>query len=228
MLVCAGSNYRSHVAEMDDTGKVTSKATSFVKSPSAIIGSGQEIVIPEQLPDMVDFEGEICVVFGRACHRVGVSDAMRYVGGYTILNDVSARDSVPAMLAATTPAEGQEAMLNMIMGKHLPTFAPVGPAIVTADEVSDPGKLHMVTRLNGVVMQDATTEDLVIDIPHLISQMSQFYYFRPGDILSTGTPAGVGFGRKPPVFLHPGDFVTVEVAGIGTLENTVRASSTAA
>lgn len=225
LLVCAGSNYRSHVAEMNEDGNVSTKATTFIKSSNAVIGSHQSIVVPRQLPDMVDFEGEICVVFDRPCHNVSVADAMSYVGGYTILNDISARDSVPAMLAAVTPAEGQAAMLEMMMGKHLPTFAPIGPAIVTSDEIVDPGKLRLVTQVNGVTMQDATTADLVLDVPNLIAQMSGFYLFRPGDILSTGTPAGVGFGRKPPAFLKPGDTVTVEVTGLGKLENSVRAAS---
>jgi 2-keto-4-pentenoate hydratase/2-oxohepta-3-ene-1,7-dioic acid hydratase in catechol pathway len=128
------------------------------------------------------------------------------------------------MLAATTPPAAQDAMLTMMMQKHLPTFAPLGPAIVTADEIPDPANLRMITRVNGEVMQDAVTADLVLDIPHLIAEMSQYYLFRPGDILSTGTPAGVGFSRNPQVFLHPGDTVSVEVTGLGTLENKVRAS----
>jgi 2-keto-4-pentenoate hydratase/2-oxohepta-3-ene-1,7-dioic acid hydratase in catechol pathway len=224
LLVLAGSNYRSHVAEMDKGGKVSSKATTFVKSTSAVVGSGRDIVIPRQFPDKVDFEGEICIVFGRHCHDVTEADAMSYVGGYTILNDVSARDAVPAMLFATTPAEATGAMMDMMMGKHLPTFAPVGPAVVTPDEIADVADMRLVTRVNGEVMQDANTADLVLGFAELIAQMSKNYLFRPGDILSTGTPSGVGFSRKPPVFLKPGDVVTIEVTGVGTLENHVSAS----
>jgi 2-keto-4-pentenoate hydratase/2-oxohepta-3-ene-1,7-dioic acid hydratase in catechol pathway len=128
------------------------------------------------------------------------------------------------MLFATTPAEATGAMMDMMMGKHLPTFAPVGPAVVTPDEIADVADMRLVTRVNGEVMQDANTADLVLGFAELIAQMSKNYLFRPGDILSTGTPSGVGFSRKPPVFLKPGDVVTIEVTGVGTLENHVSAS----
>lgn len=221
LLVCTGANYRSHNVEMDTEGKLLTRPSTFVKSSSAIIGSGCDIVLPRAFPDMVDYEGEICIVFGRVCHDVTEEDAMSYVGGFTILNDVSARDAVPALRAATTPAEGMAGMGDLVELKQLPTFAPVGPAVVTSDEIEDVADMRLITRVNGEVRQNAITADLIFTMPQLIAEASRHYLFRPGDILSTGTPAGVGYSRTPPAFLQPGDVVTVEVPGIGTLENRV-------
>jgi 2-keto-4-pentenoate hydratase/2-oxohepta-3-ene-1,7-dioic acid hydratase in catechol pathway len=222
LIVCAGGNYKTHLAEMGV--EAPSKATSFIKSPAAVIGSGEPIVLPSEFPDMVDFEGEICLVFGRTCHAVRPEDAMSYIGGFTILNDVSARDAIAGFLNPPNAREAQWGLIEMTMGKQLPTFAPIGPAVVTMDEVPDPADMHLVTRVNGEVMQDANTADLAIDMPNVIAQMSRYYTFRPGDVLSTGTPAGVGIAHEPPVFLRPGDVVSIEVSSLGTLSNEVRAS----
>lgn len=219
LILCAGGNYRSHLEEMGDS--VPEKAPSFIKSPNAVTGPDEPIVLPPEFPEMVDFEGELCVVFGRECHRVSAHQAMDYVAGYTILNDVSARDGVRAFLTAATPIEGRWSVIEMLMGKQFPTFAPVGPAILTADEVPDPGALRLTTRLNGTVMQDAHITDLVVGIPQLVEEMSRYYSFAPGDLLSTGTPAGVGAGQKPPRYLRAGDEVAIEVTGIGTLTNRI-------
>ena len=219
LILCAGGNYRSHLEEMGES--VPERAPSFLKSPNAVVGSGDPIVLPGEFPDMVDFEGELCVVFGRPCHRVRWHEAMDYVAGYTILNDVSDRHRVAAMLTAATPVEGRWSVIEMLMGKQLPTFAPVGPAILTADEVPDPVALHLTTRLNGEVMQDASVADLIVGIPQLIEEMSRYYSFEPGDLLSTGTPAGTGAGQNPPRYLKAGDQVTIEVTGIGELTNPV-------
>jgi len=219
LILCAGGNYRSHLEEMGES--VPERAPSFLKSPNAVVGSGDPIVLPGEFPDMVDFEGELCVVFGRPCHRVRWHEAMDYVAGYTILNDVSDRHRVAAMLTAATPVEGRWSVIEMLMGKQLPTFAPVGPAILTADEVPDPAALHLTTRLNGEVMQDASVADLIVGIPQLIEEMSRYYSFEPGDLLSTGTPAGTGAGQNPPRYLKAGDQVTIEVTGIGELTNPV-------
>ena len=219
LILCAGGNYRSHLEEMGES--VPERAPSFLKSPNAVAGPGDPIVLPPEFPDMIDFEGELCVVFGRPCHRVRSHEAMNYVAGYTILNDVSDRHGVAAMLAAATPVEGRWSVIEMLMGKQLPTFAPVGPAILTADEVPDPAALHLTTRLNGEVMQDASVADLIVGIPELIEEMSHYYSFEPGDLLSTGTPAGTGAGQNPPRYLKAGDQVTIEVTGIGELTNPV-------
>jgi len=216
-IVCAGSNYRAHIEEMKDTPPPTPMA--FIKAPSAVIASGDSIKLPPSQNSMVDFEGELCVVFGRECSNVSAADALKYVAGYTILNDVSARDWVPKMRdpeISTLISVGV-----MLMGKQFPGFCPLGPVVVTADEVSDLKSFHITTKLNGKVMQDANTDDLYFDIPTLISTYSRYYTFQPGDVMSTGSPPGVGMGRKPPVFMKPGDEVSVTVDGIGTLRNPI-------
>lgn len=217
LILCTGGNYRSHLEEIGES--VPDRAPSFVKNPNAVVGPEDPIVLPPQCPDMVDFEGELCVVFGRACHHVSAEQAMDYIGGYTILNDVSARNRMAAMLTATTPTEGRWSVIEMLMGKQLPTFAPVGPTILTAEEVPDPAALRLTTRLNGELMQDASVGDLVVGVPQLVEQMSRYYNFAPGDLLSTGTPAGIGAGQVPPRYLRPRDEVTIEITGIGALRN---------
>lgn len=223
LAVCGGGNYGSHITEMgEDPANLSDELVWFVKSPNAIIGTGEHIQVPASAPNQVDFEGEVCIVFGRACHAVSVEDAMSYAGGYTIMNDVSARDAMGQVLGAKTGVEGRQSWMNMLLGKQYPTFAPLGPAIVTTDEIDDPGNLQLVTKVNGTVMQDAHTSDLIIDVPNLISRLSEFFSFEPGDVISTGSPAGVGAARKPPVYLHSGDTVSVNVTGIGTLVNTIK------
>ncbi|MEV3872492.1 fumarylacetoacetate hydrolase family protein [Streptomyces sp. NPDC049906] len=219
LIVAAGVNYASHVREMG--GKPPKKAAWFVKSPHAVTGPGAPIRIPAAAPDMVDFEGEFCVVFGRTCHGVKAADALDHIGGYTIINDVSARDGFPAINSALTPEEGRVTWSDMLLGKQFPTFCPMGPAVVTADEIADPEDLWIRTTLNGRLMQDGHTSDLLTGVAQLVEQLSRYFSFAPGDVLSTGTPAGVGMGRKPPVFLRDGDEVRVSVEGIGELVNRV-------
>jgi acylpyruvate hydrolase len=136
-------------------------------------------------------------VIGRACHNVTVEDALACIAGYTITNDVSARDRVPEIAKAKTTPEARAAWDLNHMGKQLPAFSPLGPALVTADEIGDPATLELTTRLNGVVMQHAVTSDLIFSVAESLSFFSRWYAFRPGDILSTGTPAGVGYGALP-------------------------------
>jgi len=219
MLICAGANYRAHLHEMGE--ELPAKAAYFAKSPNSVIGVGQPIQIPPAFPDHVDWEGELCIVIGAPCHDVRAQDAWDYVGGYTLLNDVSARDDFPALAAARTPIEGRWAWTEMILGKQFPTFGPLGPAVVTADEIGDPAGLRLQTIVNGTVMQDTPISDLAVGIPALVEQFSKHYSFQPGDIISTGTPSGVGVGQRPPVFLHDGDRVTIRVDGIGDLTNYV-------
>ena len=190
-----------------------------------MIGSNEPIRLPEPFPDMVDYEGEICVVFNRECHGVKAADAMKYVGGYTILNDVSARHGLAAMINAKTHEEDRWAFQEILMGKQLPTFAPIGPTVVTAEDVPDPTALRLITTLNGEVMQDATISDLETPIPELIERMSEYFTFRPGDVLSTGTPGGTGAGQSPPRWLRDGDNVSIEVQPVGVLSNDVRAAT---
>ncbi len=216
IVLSHGRAYLSHLKEMQktDTPKVAENPTAFLKNGSAIIGPRQPIVLPPQCPDMVDLEGEFSVVFGRTCHAVSVEDAMDCVAGYTIVNDVSARNWVENF-RTTGDAE-----LNR-MGKQLHSFCPMGPWVVTKDEIDDPHRLRMTSAVNGEVFQDCTTDDLIWRIPELVSFFSRWYPFEAGDVLTTGSPPGVGYGREPKVFLKAGDVVTISVSGVGTLENPV-------
>ncbi len=219
LLICAGANYRAHLAEMGED--VPEKAAYFAKSPNSIVGTGHPIYLPRAFPDQVDWEGELCFVFGKDCHDVKAADAWDYIGGFTLLNDVSARDNFPPIMSAKTPIEGRWAWTDMLLGKQFPTFGPLGPAVVTDDEIGDPETMRLQTIVNGVVMQDAPISDLAVGIPALVEQFSRYYSFQAGDIISTGTPSGVGFGHRPPIFLKNGDTVTVTIEQIGSLTNSV-------
>lgn len=221
-IVCAGANYRSHLEEMQGMDSPSS-VLWFTKPPSAVADPGEPIMLPRQAPSQVDYEGELAAVIGRRCYRASEEEALSCLGGYTLLNDVSARDWVAAALEAKDPQEVRVSWGRNLLGKQFPTFCPLGPAILTADEVADPGRLHLRTRVNGSVLQDASTSDLIVGVASLVSYLSQFMAFSPGDIISTGSPAGVGVARTPPVFLAPGDRVEVEVETIGVLSNPVEA-----
>ncbi|AJE44884.1 fumarylacetoacetate hydrolase family protein [Celeribacter indicus] len=217
LIVSVGQAYRSHVAEMK--GNLPKEPHGFLKSPTVITGPEAEIALPPQAADLVDFEGELCVVIGRTCHNVTEAEAMRYVAGYTVTNDLSARDAVPMIGAAKTTPDARVAWDHVHMDKQYPGFAPMGPVMVTADEIADPGDLTLTTRVNGAVMQQANTSDFIFPVARVISYFSHWYTLRPGDIISTGTPGGVGYGRDPKVLLRPGDVVEVEVSRVGTLRN---------
>lgn len=207
--------YRSHKEEMRGSdAKPETVPTGFIKNTNSVIGPGAPIVLPASHPDMVDFEGEFSVVIGRPCHNIVPENAMDYVVGYTIINDISARDWV-AEMHATGDKETNR------LGKQFPTFCPLGPVVATLDEVPDPHAVRMQTTLNGKIMQDANTSDLIWGIPEIIAHYAQWYPFQPGDVISTGTPAGVGHGQNPPVYMKPGDVVAVTVDGVGALENPV-------
>lgn len=181
----------------------------FSKYPSSIVGPGSPVVLPpREVTSKVDYEVELAVIIGRPAKNVAVDEAMEHVYGYTILNDISARD--------LQFEDGQ-----WVKGKALDTFAPLGPWIVTKDEIPDPHSLRLVLRLNGEVMQDSNTSNLIFNIPTLISYFSRLFTLKPGDIISTGTPPGVGQSRVPPRFLKPGDTMVAEIQGIGALENPV-------
>ena len=218
LVVAAGLAYKSHLAEMAGT-PAPAQPTGFMKSPHSVVGSGSVVAIPEDASEHVDFEGELAVVFGRTCHGVSEQDAMAYVAGYTVANDISARDWVKQVWQAKAPWEARQTWEINIMGKQFQGFTPLGPVLLTADEVPDVTALRITTRLNGAVMQNALVGDLIFDLPQTIAHFSRWYTFQPGDVLLTGTPAGVGVGRKPPVFMHRGDLVEVEISGIGVLGN---------
>jgi len=220
LILSVGLNYWKHLEEMAGTPTPKHPA-AFIKTRDSLLGSGNPIYVPPQCPDMIDYEGELCFVFGRQCHNVQADEAMSYVAGYTIANDVSARNWVGEVFASSNTFPAIHAWERNINGKQLPGFTPCGPVLVTKDEVKDPNNLQMTLTLNGEVMQSTKTDDMIFKLPELISYFSQWYQFNPGDIVTTGSPAGVGFGRDPKVFMKPGDVVEVEVEGIGKLSNTV-------
>jgi 2-keto-4-pentenoate hydratase/2-oxohepta-3-ene-1,7-dioic acid hydratase in catechol pathway len=204
-IICIGLNYRDHAAEAGM--KIPEVPTVFAKFPTAVIGPGQPIVLPRN-SSRPDFEAELAIVIGRGGRHIPEERWREHVFGYTILNDVSARDF-------------QMATSQWMIGKTFDTFAPMGPAVVTADEIEDPHNLAISLTLNGKVMQDSNTRNLIFRAPQLIAYLSSVFTLEPGDIIATGTPAGVGFARKPPRYLKPGDQVTIRVEGIGELSNPV-------
>lgn len=223
VILAAGLNYHSHLKEMNGT-PTPERPSGFLKNQAGLAGPGQPIVLPALAPSMVDWEGELTVVIGRPCYNVSVNEAMGCVAGYTMANDVSARDWVPGVFEAQGTFGPILAWERNLLGKQFPSFCPVGPAIATPDEIADIHDLHLETRVNGTIMQSCSTSDLVFGIAELISYFSQFYAFAPGDLLLTGSPPGVGFGRNPKIFLKPGDVVECIGDQIGTLQNRVVAA----
>jgi 2-keto-4-pentenoate hydratase/2-oxohepta-3-ene-1,7-dioic acid hydratase in catechol pathway len=208
-IICIGLNYRRHAEE----GKqpIPEQPVVFMKTSSAVQHPGDPIVLPRRLrSDAVDYECELAVVIGRMCHNVSRADALRYVLGYTCANDVSARDWQLKW------GGGQ-----WCRGKTFATFCPLGPCLVTADEIANPNDRSIRTILNGQTMQDWRTDDMIFDVPTLIEFLSGSTVLSPGTVILTGTPHGVGGARQPPVFLQPGDEVTIEIDGIGRLTNPV-------
>ena len=205
-FLAIGLNYEDHVRE---TGKqIPEHPLLFSKLPSCIIGHGQAIILPVS-SRRVDYEAELGVVIGRSAKRVSRTEAWDVVAGFTIVNDVTARDH--------QHLDGQ-----WTRGKGLDTFGPLGPVIVTKDEIADPANLPVRLWLNEQLMQDSNTRHLIFDIPTLIEYISQDITLSPGDVIATGTPPGVGVARKPPVYLQDGDVVTIEIEGIGRLINPVK------
>ena len=213
-ILCVGLNYRRHAEE--SKAKVPERPILFVKGINALQHPGDPILIPQHLrSDEVDYECELAVVIGRACKNVSRADALDYVLGYTCSNDVSARDHQLKL------GGGQ-----WCRGKFFDTFAPLGPRLVTPDEIPQPNALKIATILNGERVQDWTTSDMIFDVPALIEYLSGSTTLPPGTVILTGTPHGVGMAAKPgPRWLRPGDIVSVEIEGIGTLTNPVALES---
>jgi 2-keto-4-pentenoate hydratase/2-oxohepta-3-ene-1,7-dioic acid hydratase in catechol pathway len=208
-IICIGLNYRDHAAESHSP--IPDVPTVFAKFPTAVLGPGQPIVLPRN-STKPDYEAELAFVIGKGGRHIPEDRWREHVFGYTAFNDVSARDF-------------QKATSQWIIGKTFDTFAPFGPAIVTADEIDDPHALDISLTLNGEVMQSSNTRELIFGIPALIAHLSSVFTLEPGDIIATGTPAGVGFARKPPRWLCPGDEVRVQIQGIGELMNPVVAEA---
>jgi 2-keto-4-pentenoate hydratase/2-oxohepta-3-ene-1,7-dioic acid hydratase in catechol pathway len=214
-LFCVGKNYRAHAAEFfssgfDSTAKeqVPAHPVIFPKTGSCVSAPGAPIRASLDPTGSVDYEGELAVVIGREAHKVAASEAYDVVFGYTICNDVTSR-------------ELQRRHNQWLIGKSLDSFGPLGPWIVTADELGDITQQELVTTVNGEVRQKAVVRDLIFDIPTLIETLSATMTLQPGDVIATGTPAGVGIGFDPPRYLAPGDKVSVSISGIGVLENPV-------
>ena len=206
-ILCLGLNYRDHAAEQNRP--IPERPLVFAKLPSAVAAPGEEILLPDPaFETFVDPEAELAVVIGRRASKVPESAAYDYVAGYNILNDVSGRDT-------------QKAERQWTRAKSFDTFAPMGPWIVTKEEIPDPHALAIACRVNGVVTQSSNTKNLIFTVPFLVSYLSQTITLLPGDVISTGTPGGVGIFRDPPVRLAAGDVVAVEIQGIGVLENRV-------
>lgn len=204
-IICVGLNYREHALE--SKMEIPEVPTIFSKFPTSVIGCGEPIVLPKS-SSKPDYEAEMAFVIGKHGRHVPAAQWQEYVFGYTNFNDVSARDY-------------QLRTSQWTIGKTFDTFAPMGPAIVTADEVPDPHALDISTIINGEVLQHSNTNDLIFKIPELIAFLSSVFTLEPGDVIATGTPSGVGFARKPPRWLRPGDDVIIRVEGLGDLRNPV-------
>ncbi|MCV3272289.1 fumarylacetoacetate hydrolase family protein [Roseobacter sinensis] len=213
-VLCVGRNYAEHIAEGDRAQKqnvgVTEYPVFFTKPPTAVVPPGGDILIFPTVSTNIDYEVELAVVIGTAGRNITKADAMAHVFGYTILNDISARD-------IQRRHGGQ-----YFKGKGLDGSCPIGPWIVTADEIGDPHDLNIGLTVNGEQRQDGTTKDMIFDVPTLIASLSEGMTLEPGDIIATGTPSGVGYAMEPPQFLKNGDRIVCAISGIGTLSNTVR------
>ena len=208
-ILCIGLNYRQHAEE---TGaKIPEYPVMFIKAANALNNPGDPIVIPKVAPGQVDYECELAVVIGKTAKNVSRDEALDYVLGYTCANDVSAR---------RWQKEGGGK--QWCRGKSFDTFCPLGPCLITPDDIPNPNTLKIQTTLNGETMQDSTTSDMIFDVPTLISFLSEGTTLLPGTVILTGTPQGVGFARTPPIFLQAGDHVRVEIEHIGELANHVQ------
>jgi 2-keto-4-pentenoate hydratase/2-oxohepta-3-ene-1,7-dioic acid hydratase in catechol pathway len=204
-----GLNYREHAAESKMA--VQTVPTVFLKLPSSIVGPDNNVPLPPEAAQP-DYEAELAVVIGKAGYRIAPGDWKSHVFGYTIVNDVSARGV-------------QLATSQWTLGKSFPGFTPMGPAIVTSDEISDPHQLNIQLTLNGEVMQSSNTNNMIFKIPELISYISAIVPLEPGDVISTGTPSGVGLGRTPQIWLKPEDEMIIEIESIGVLRNRTEAAA---
>jgi len=207
-IICLGNNYRAHVLEGGN--KIPEHPQLFIRLANSLVGHGAPIIVPK-ISHELDYEVELAVVIGRGGRHIPKARALAHVAGYTCFHDASVRDI--------------QLTHSLDAGKNFIGTGPCGPWLVTRDEIADPAKLDLKTRLNGKELQNGNSSDLIFDIPTLIAYISSFTPLVPGDIISTGTPQGVGFTRKPPIWLKPGDVVEIEVEGIGVLRNPVVAEA---
>ena len=215
-IICVGLNYHDHAKEFQSSGYDTNTSKKaapdhpiiFTKATTSVIGPGESIPSKNDPTNSIDYEGELGLVIGKRSRNIKKADAYGIIFGYTIINDVTARDL-------------QNLLKQWFLGKSPDGFCPMGPAIVTADEIPDATKLKLVTKVNGEVRQDAVVSDLIFDIPTLIETITSTMTLIPGDIIATGTPVGVGIGFNPPKFMKSGDKVSVAISGLGELNNNV-------
>ncbi|WP_079508032.1 fumarylacetoacetate hydrolase family protein [Mesobacillus jeotgali] len=207
-IFCVGKNYAEHAIEMGSKDDIPEHVMVFTKSPTSVTGHGQKVLSHSELTEQLDYEGELAVVIGKKGKAIKQEEALDYVFGYTIVNDVTARDL-------------QARHKQFFIGKSLDTTCPMGPWIVHKSAIENPNKLNIMTSVNGEVRQDSNTENFIFPVEEVIAVLSQGMTLEPGDIIATGTPAGVGKGFKPPRFLKAGDTIEITVEGIGTLRNQV-------
>jgi 2-keto-4-pentenoate hydratase/2-oxohepta-3-ene-1,7-dioic acid hydratase in catechol pathway len=207
-IFCIGKNYRDHAIEIGGVDAIPKNLVVFTKAPTSVIGTDEPILYDPELTQAVDYEGELAIVIGKRGKKIKKEEAYEYIFGYTIINDVTARDL-------------QQKHQQFFLGKSLDTFCPMGPYVVHKSRIPHPDQLHIETRVNGEVRQSSNTKHFIFDIPTILSTISQGITLEPGDLIATGTPAGVGKGFNPPRYLQHGDVVEVEIEGIGVLRNEV-------
>ncbi|MFE1244807.1 fumarylacetoacetate hydrolase family protein [Fictibacillus sp. NPDC058756] len=207
-VFCIGKNYRDHAIEMGSEADIPEDIMVFSKAPTAVIGHGEGIPSHSKVTDQLDYEGELAVVIGKTGTGITKEEAMDYVFGYTIINDITARDL-------------QQKHKQFLLGKSLDGTCPMGPWIVHHSEIPNPENLMIETKVNGEVRQKGNTSEFIFDIRTMIAELSKGMTLEAGDIIATGTPAGVGKGMKPPVFLQAGDTIEISIEGIGTLRNEI-------
>lgn len=210
-VICIGLNYRDHAIESGMA--IPETPVVFTKFPSNVISPGETVILPKN-SEKPDYESELAFVIGKGGRHIKKENWLNHVAGYTCVNDVSARD-------------WQLQTSQWVMGKAFDTFCPMGPWITTSDEIADPHKLGIKMTINGEVLQNSSTSQLIFDIPTLVAHLSSVFTLEPGDVVSTGTPPGVGLGHKPPRWLKPGDVMTVWIEGIGELTNPCEKESQA-
>ncbi|MGF3102180.1 fumarylacetoacetate hydrolase family protein [Rossellomorea sp. DUT-2] len=209
-IMCVGKNYRDHAIEMGGEQDIPKDIMIFTKATNTVVGHEETVLHHGEMTEQLDYEGELAVVIGKRGKGISPEDALEYVFGYTILNDITARDL-------------QKKHGQFFIGKSLDTTCPIGPYLVTKDEIVDPQNLEITTRVNDEIRQSSNTSEMIFTIPTIISTLSKGMTLEPGDIIATGTPAGVGKGFKPPLFLKKGDRVEIEIESLGILTNQLQA-----
>ncbi|RBP03621.1 fumarylacetoacetate hydrolase family protein [Rossellomorea aquimaris] len=209
-IMCVGKNYRDHAIEMGGEQDIPKDIMIFTKATNTVVGHEETVLNHGEMTEQLDYEGELAVVIGRRGKGISLENALEYVFGYTILNDITARDL-------------QKKHGQFFIGKSLDTTCPIGPYLVTKDEIVDPQNLEITTRVNDEIRQSSNTSEMIFTIPTIISTLSKGMTLEPGDIIATGTPAGVGKGFKPPLFLKKGDRVEIEIESLGILTNQLQA-----